>query len=194
VVAKARRLTTRAYSGLSSNGTENLQRLAGGGLFGLSSFIGTQMSGGFQGSEGSASLMSNALSIVLGFIGGIVAWFATNYYGRNLLRFWDQRLEIHKAFFLSKPMPSCANLLQLAADMDSLRVVLPSPLKWFLSIRGYDLRTAAEALKMLSRAKADEIHESADFRVQVQESLRLPVEAEQRELAERYRRLKGKAI
>ena len=150
--------------------------------------------------------MSNVLSMILamilgfisammpGFIGGIVAWFATNYYGRNLLRFWDQRLEIHKAFFLSKPMPSCANLQQLAADMDSLRVVLPSPLKWFLCIRGYDLRTTAKALVMLSRVKADEIHESADFRVQVQESLRLPVEAEHRELAERYRRLQGKAI
>src|SRR5271165_6640540 len=134
--------------------------------------------------------MSNVLSMALGFVGGLVAWVATNYFGRNLLRFWDQRIEIHKTFFLSKPIPSRATLLQLAADMDSLRVVLPSALKWFLCIRGYDLRTAAEALMMLSRVKEDEIHESADFRVQVQESLRLPVEAELRELAERYRRLK----
>jgi hypothetical protein len=134
--------------------------------------------------------MINVLSVALGFIGGIVAWFATNYYGRNLLRFWDQRLEIHEAFFLWRPIPPSANLLRLAADMDGLRVVLPFPLKWFLSICGYDLRTAAEALVQLSQVKEDDSHESADFRVQVQESLRLPVEVEHRKLADRYRRLK----
>lgn len=99
-----------------------------------------------------------------------------------------------QSLFLSKPIPSPANLLQLAADLDGLRVVLQSPLKWSLSICGYDLRTAAAALVMLSQVKEDESHESADFRVKVQESLRLPVEAKHRELADRYRRLKDKVI
>jgi hypothetical protein len=35
------------------------------------------------------------------FVTAIITWFGTNYFGRNLLRFWDLRLEAHKAIFVS---------------------------------------------------------------------------------------------
>lgn len=135
--------------------------------------------------------MINFVSVASGFIGGIIAWFATNYYGRNLLRFWDQRLEIHTAFFLLQPTAQSASLPQLAAKIDGLRVVLPLPLQWFLRVRRYDLSSAANALVKLSELQGGDSHEVADLRVQVQDSLRLPVASEHRELAERYRRLKS---
>jgi hypothetical protein len=135
--------------------------------------------------------MINFVSVAFGFLGGILAWFATNYYGRNLLRFWDQRLEIHKALFLSQLTTQSAGLLQLAAEIDGLRVILPIPLRWCLRIRGYDLSSAANALAKLAELQDGDSYEDADFRVQVQESLCLPVDSKHRELAERYRRLKS---
>lgn len=130
-------------------------------------------------------------SVASGFIGGILAWFAANYYGRNLLRFWDQRLEIHKALFLLQLPAHGTSLLRLAAEIDGLRVILPSPLRWFLCVRRYDLGLAADALAKLSELQDGDSHEAADLRVRARDSLRLPVDSEHREFAERYRRLKG---
>jgi hypothetical protein len=85
------------------------------------------------------------ISLASGLFGGVIAWLATNYYGRNLLRFWDQRLEAHIALFLLHQMPEGgARLCQLAADIEGLRVILPKPLSCLLRVLGYDLHLAAK--------------------------------------------------
>jgi hypothetical protein len=144
--------------------------------------------------------MSNLIAgLASGFIGGIIAWFATNYYGRNLLRFWDQRLETHKTLFFQRPkilfggreVSNGSACMRLAAEIDALRVILPAPLHWYLRKRGYDLHATALGLTELSNSLgSDSFHETAAFRVQVQDSLRLPVEKEDRESAQLWDRLR----
>jgi len=135
--------------------------------------------------------MSNFASVVWGslwgFIGGVFAWFATNYYGQNLLRFWDQRLEIYKAL----RTPESSRLLELASELDGLEAIMPRPLHCLLRICGYDLGSAAHALKGLSELQDADIHEIAESRVQVQDFLLLRVDPEDRERAERWRRIKN---
>jgi hypothetical protein len=142
--------------------------------------------------------MGPILSSVLGFVGGIFAWFATNYWGRTLLRFWDLRLEAHETMYLyanvrpvdlTRLQEGSAHLRKLGAKIDGLGVVLPSALSWYLRVRRYDLRLAAQGLTGLSNSlgASDEVR----FRVQVQRNLRLPVASEEREKVEREQRLDG---
>jgi hypothetical protein len=139
------------------------------------------------------------ISLASGIIGGIISWFATNYYGRNLLRFWEKQLETHKALFLLQSTPNeCASLWQLAAEIDGLRIILPKPLHWYLRKRGYDLHSAAKGLIELSnRLGSGDVSESYDmtcFRVLVQKALRLPCEPTDEDLAESRRRLEKAGI
>jgi hypothetical protein len=129
-----------------------------------------------------------------GLIGGVIAWFATNYYGRNLLRFWDQRLEAYKALCLLQSTPDGSpSLRHLAAEIEGLEVILPTPLRWYLCIRRYDLRSAAKGLIALAdRLGGGDVSESYDIaclRVLVRDSLRLPSQEGDQHVAESRRRL-----
>jgi hypothetical protein len=140
--------------------------------------------------------MGVLISLASGLFGGVIAWFATNYYGRNLLRFWDQRLEAHKALFLLHQMPEGGErLCQLAAEIEGLRVILPKPLHWFLCIRGYDLHLAAKGLTELSNrlgsGGVDEAYDTACLRVHIQQALRLPKEPHDLEIAQSRGRLEN---
>jgi hypothetical protein len=137
-------------------------------------------------------------STITGLVGGFFAWFATNYWGRSLLRFWDLRLEAHETMFLyanvsaERPSPARAesgsvHLRQLGAKIDALRAALPGPLSWYLRRRHYDLHQAALGLVGLSNSLGARDGDAMRFRVQAQRGLRLPTDpAEQK--ASRSRR------
>jgi hypothetical protein len=149
--------------------------------------------------------MVTILSSVLGFLGGIIAWFATNYWGRTLLRFWDVRLEAHETMYLyanvyAHPLADEAitkdgrvRLRKLGAKIDGLRMVLLWPLFWYLRARGYDLRLAAHGLTGLSNSLGRDDKVAARFRVQAQKHLRLPTDPKDRERVECEQRGDGDA-
>lgn len=101
---------------------------------------------------------STALGFIGGIVSGFVSWFATNYWGKTLSRFWDLRLEAREAIFfysnistdhqasLANADDGRAQLRKLGAKIDALRAVLPTPLRWYLRRRGYDLHLAAKGL------------------------------------------------
>jgi hypothetical protein len=66
--------------------------------------------------------MNNLVVVmVTAFFTAIITWFPTNYFGRNLVRFWDLRLEAHKAIFVS----SSSQVYKLAVEIEGLRAILP---------------------------------------------------------------------
>jgi len=145
-------------------------------------------------------------SSALGFAGGIVGWFATNYWGRTLLRFWDLRLEAHETMFiyanvfvdhpgsLARAEDGSVRLRQLGAKIDALRVVLTGPLYLYLHMRNYDLRSAALGLTGLSNSLGARDGDAVRFRLQAQRALRLPIDLTERDQVELENRLDGVAI
>ena len=117
----------------------------------------------------------------------IVTWFGTNYFGRNLLRFWDLRLDAHKAIFTS----DTSQVYKLAMAIDALRAILPRPISWYLRRRGYDLHGAAQALIALSDAlpRNDSSNDKTLSRVKAQECLKLPINPKHQTVADSYHRV-----
>jgi hypothetical protein len=150
--------------------------------------------------------MEQIMSTVLGFIGGVIAWFATNYWGRTLLKFWDLRLEAHEAMFLfsdvradsirslGRANEGSLRFRELGAKIEGLRSVLPAPLSWCLHKRSYDLHEGALGLIGLSNALGRDDPGATRFRVQAQRALRLPVDPQEQEQVDRERRLKDVPI
>lgn len=131
------------------------------------------------------------VTILTAFVTAIVTWFGTNYFGRALLRFWDLRLEAHKAIFVTDNVL----LKNVGVEIDSLRVVMPKLILCYLSQRRYDLHSAAKGLIELSErlggGDVSESYDAACLRVHVQTALRLPIEAHDRDIAESRRRLEN---
>jgi len=150
--------------------------------------------------------MEQIISTVLGFIGGVIAWFATNYLGRALLKFWDLRLEAHEAMFLfsdvradsirslGRTNEGSLRFRELGAKIEGLRSVLPAPLRWYLHKRSYDLHEGARGLIGLSNALGRDDDSATRSRVQAQRALRLPVDPQEQEQVDRERRLKDVPI
>jgi hypothetical protein len=140
-------------------------------------------------------------SSALGVAGGIVAWFATNYWGRTLLKFWDLRLEAHETMFfyanvsadrpatLARAEEGRVHLRQLGAKIEGITTVLPTPIYWYLHIRNYDLHLAARGLTGLSNSLGGDDSGTVRFRVQAQRGLCLPVDPIEREQVDRKERL-----
>ena len=150
--------------------------------------------------------MEQIISTVLGFIGGVIAWFATNYLGRALLKFWDLRLEAHEAMFLfsdvradsirslGRANEGSLRFRELGAKIEGLRSVLPAPLRWYLHKRSYDLHEGARGLIGLSNALGRDDDSATRSRVQAQRALRLPVDPQEQEQVDRERRLENAGI
>ena len=126
------------------------------------------------------------------FVTAIITWFGTNYFGRNLLRFWDLRLEAHKAIFVS----ASPQVYKLAIEIEGLRGILPKPIACYLRMRGYELHGAAQALITLSDAlrQNDSSSNETLSRVKAQECLRLPIDPKDQKVADSYRRLVNAGI
>ncbi len=149
---------------------------------------------------------STALGFIGGIVSGIVSWFATNYWGRTLSRFWDLRLEAHETIFFYSNISadhqmSLANaddgrvqLRKLGAKIDALRAALPTPLGWYLRARDYDLRLAALGLTGLSNSLGARESDVVRFRVQAQRALCLPIDPKEKERVDREKRLEGVSI
>jgi hypothetical protein len=144
--------------------------------------------------------MEPLVSSALGVAGGIVAWFATNYWGRTLLKFWDLRLEAHETMFFYANVladrPAGAqegrvHLRQLGAKIEGITAVLPTPIHWYLRIRNYDLHSAARGLTGLSNFLGGDDSAAVRFRVQAQRGLGLPIDPKEREQVDRAERLDG---
>ncbi|MGC1861057.1 MAG: hypothetical protein WA733_08015 [Methylocystis sp.] len=145
-------------------------------------------------------------STVFGFIGGVVSWFAINYWGRTLSRFWDLRLEAHETIFFysnisADHQASSANandgrvqLRKLGAKIDALRAVLPAPLRWCLRACHYDLRSAAQGLTGLSNSLGARESDVIRFRVQAQRALCLPIDPIEQERVDREKRLENVSL
>lgn len=127
-------------------------------------------------------------SMALGLVAGVGGWFATNYYGRNLLKFWDLRLEARQAIFGSA---EANDIRKLAIEIDALRAVMPNPILWYLWCRGYELHGASRSMIALTEVLGRKDHEEVLHRVEAQQALRLPVDPKELETAERYRRIEN---
>src|SRR5262245_26020016 len=150
--------------------------------------------------------MEHIISTILGFIGGVIAWFTTNYWGRAWLKFWDLRLEAHEAMFsfrdvradsirsLGRAEEGSRRFRELGTRIDGLRVVLPAPLSWYLHKRGYDLHEGALGLIVLSNALGRDDQSATRSRVQAQKALHLPVDPQDQEQVDREQRLKDVPI
>jgi hypothetical protein len=116
------------------------------------------------------------VALLTAFVTAIITWFGTNYFGRNLLRFWDLRLEVHKAIFVS----DSTQVYKLAIKIEGLKVILPAPVFWYLRMRRYELQGAAQALIALSDAlsRNDSSSDETLSRVKAQECLQLPIDPE----------------
>jgi hypothetical protein len=149
--------------------------------------------------------MEQIISTILAFISAFIGWFAANYWGRALKKFWDLRLEAHEAMFLfsnvraDSKSPARANegslrLRDLGAKIDGIRAVLPAPLSWCLRKRSYDLHEGARGLVGLSNTLGRDDQSATRFRVQAQRALRLPVDPQEQEQVDRERRLENAGI
>jgi hypothetical protein len=127
------------------------------------------------------------VAMLTAFVTAIITWFGTNYYGRNLLRFWDLRLEAHKSIFVS----ASSEIYKLAIEIEGLRVILPKPVLCYLHIRGYELHGASQALVELSGSLRRNDGQGTRFRVKAQEYLKLPVDPNDQGVADAYRRLES---
>ncbi|MGA8761039.1 MAG: hypothetical protein WB611_32845 [Stellaceae bacterium] len=133
--------------------------------------------------------MAVTVSLAAGFIGGLVAWFFSNYVGRPLVHFYELRSETHTFLFyyanikFDRP-PNSSNAEDasrcfrwLASRLDALRSSTLRPVLCFLKWRRYNLDAGAYGLTGLSNTlAADREGDAAKFRVQAQLALKLPVD------------------
>lgn len=146
---------------------------------------------------------SFVLTILTAFFTATITWFGANYFGRNMIRFWDLRLEAHKAIFVTpKVRPSAPDALkrvqsalsrldEIAIEIDALTVAMPKPILWYLHTRGYDLHGAAEALIALSNSLDENTSKAVCFRVKAKKALKLPIDLLDQESADRYQRIEN---
>jgi len=150
------------------------------------------------------SLLAHIAPAAAGFVGGVIAWFLTNFWGRPLVRFWDLRQKAHEAIFyysnlsvandVARVKQGSARLRRLAARMSALQIAVPKFLAWLLRLRGYDLRGASIWLAALSATLGRQDAWEIEHRVKSQRALRLPVDRGDRERFERQERLERTEI
>jgi hypothetical protein len=145
----------------------------------------------FNTAKGERHLMNNSL-LVAAFVAVIITpitkWLVPNYFGRNLIRFWDLKSEVCKAL----SVPEKSQMGRLANETDTLSQILPKPIGVYLCLRGYKLHSAALALTALSKSIGGDSHcETVNFRVQAQEALRLCINPPDLRLAQCYRRIEN---
>ena len=103
-----------------------------------------------------AQVFSAIGSVLLGFAGGVAAWFLTNFYGRPLTRFFELRDQAHEEIVFTNnlgPMvdPQRLNkgaevVRRIASRMHAVDGALPQLLRRVLLWRGYNTTAAARGL------------------------------------------------
>jgi len=125
-------------------------------------------------------------SVAAGFLGGAIAWFATNFWGRPISKFLDLRLQAQETIlFHANIGPYLADAGRLPKASDDLRKIAAqiggitatsSPIiLWLLRQRGYDLPAATEQLIGLSNTLTAPLGANLSHRENAQKALRLPI-------------------
>lgn len=142
-------------------------------------------------------------SVALGLLAGGVGWFVANYYGRSLKKFWDLRSDVHRAiagsawvrsevpYVLAKADESLSRLDSLGIEIDTFIAVMPRTIVRILGWCGCDLHGASKALNALSDTLGRDNTEAVCHRVKAQQALHLPIDPEELDRVERYRRIEN---
>ena len=65
--------------------------------------------------------MVQIVAVMLGLAGGIVAWFAANFYGRSLVLFFELRALAHEEMLFSADLTPALDAVQYNASAERLR-------------------------------------------------------------------------
>jgi hypothetical protein len=125
-------------------------------------------------------------SLIAGFVGGAIAWFATNFWARPISKFLDLRQQAQETIlFHSNVGPYLADADRVPKASEDLRrvaaqiagvVATSSPLILrLLRHRGYDLTGATEHLIALSNTLTEPYGSELPHRELAQRALRLPL-------------------
>jgi hypothetical protein len=105
-------------------------------------------------------------SFLLAIVGGVVGWLLVSFLGTPFLEFRNLRKRVHEEVIFTgnidpmvagKPEHAKAveSLRRLGAQVQATDVAAVRPLRWFLSVRGYDLTRASRSLIGLSNSLAE---------------------------------------
>jgi hypothetical protein len=125
-------------------------------------------------------------SLAAGFLGGALAWFATNFWGRPISRFLDLRLQAQETILFhanigpyladADRMPKASEeLRRIAAQIGGITATSSPLILRLLRHRGYDLVAATEHLIGLSNTLSAPLGANLDHRERTQKALRLPI-------------------
>jgi hypothetical protein len=122
-----------------------------------------------------------------GFVGGVAAWFATNFWGRPLARFYELRQQAQETILFhanigphltdAERLPKASDeLRRIAAQLGGVSATSPPFILWLLRRRGYDLEAATENLIGLSNTLTEPYGTNRPgHREMTQRALRLPL-------------------
>jgi hypothetical protein len=122
-----------------------------------------------------------------GFLGGVAAWFATNFWGRPLARFYELRQQTQETILFhanigphladAERLPRASDeLRRIAAQLGGIAATSPPLILWLLRRRGYDLEAATENLIGLSNTLTEPYGTNhSAHREMTQRALRLPL-------------------
>ncbi len=125
-------------------------------------------------------------SLLAGFLGGAVAWFATNYWGRPISKFHELRLQAQETILFhanvgpfladaARAPKASEDLRRIAAQIGGITATSSPMILRLLRNRGYDLPGATEHLIVLSNTLTDPYGGNPSHREMAQRALRLPV-------------------
>ena len=124
-------------------------------------------------------------NLAAGFVGGAVAWFATNFLGKPISKFLDLRVQAQEAILfhanigpyladVERTPKASDDLRRIAAQIDGITATSSPLILWVLRKRGYDLPAAAQELMALSNTLAEPYGANLSHRENAQKALRLP--------------------
>jgi hypothetical protein len=124
--------------------------------------------------------------LAAGFVGGAVAWFATNFWGKPISKFLDLRLQAQEAILFhanigpyladAERTPKASDdLRKIAAQIGGITATSSPLILWVLRKRGYDLPAATQELIGLSNTLGEPFGADPGHRENAQKALRLPI-------------------
>jgi hypothetical protein len=147
------------------------------------------------------------ISLVSGFVGGIAAWFVTQFIAAPLADFYAVRNGAAQAFHRYDSALGIEGITdtrnqariefgRLASRLVALDETAVAPLRWYLTRRGYDMAAAGAGLTGYSNAFAGNQlgTEPIVHIVKARQGLKLPVDHHDLEIYERQLRLDGVAL
>jgi hypothetical protein len=125
-------------------------------------------------------------NLAAGFVGGAVAWFATNFWGKPISKFLDLRLQAQEAILFhanigpyladAERTPKASDdLRRIAAQIGGITATSSPLILWMLRKHGYNLPVATAELIGLSNTLAEPYGTNLSHRENAQKALRLPI-------------------